>query len=333
MAFSQRRQEIERRMAASGFSGARAAQLIALETRQAKRDYDEAAMKAEWQTRAAAYGINHQQISAQAQRRAGRDYPTSRATLEEALVYSRTHNTEREAVIDRRALEAAALQQSMGRTDLDQVRLQIGREERNRQLIRAGKPNAQHPQGAHTTDEMLALERENLELVRGGQGRASAIAQAAAITAWGQRKGLLPDQIRVAEVTLAATDWVTAIEGLAGATKTTTVGAIRELAAVHGCTVRGFGPTSGSVKALREAGLEARTVASLLADPLSASTAKELWIIDESSLLATGPRAWSSSAISTSTMPSRPGPPPVSCSKLRCPSSSSRKSAASATRN
>jgi len=100
---------------------------------------------------------------------------------------------------------------------------------------------------------------------------------------------LFPDQIGAARLTLTSSNWVSAIEGLAGTAKTTTVGAIREFAEEQGYTVRGFGMTSGSVKALREAGINARTIASLLENPLSERAARELWIVDESSLLATRP--------------------------------------------
>ena len=41
---------------------------------------------------------------------------------DEAVRFSVEHNIEREAVIDRRALEAGALQQAMGRADLDGIR-------------------------------------------------------------------------------------------------------------------------------------------------------------------------------------------------------------------
>ena len=51
--------------------------------------------------------------------------------------------------------------------------------------------------------------------------------------------------------------------------------------------MRGFGPTSGSVKALAEAGLQARTVASLIENGRIEPVRNQLWIIDESSLLAT----------------------------------------------
>jgi hypothetical protein len=99
---------------------------------------------------------------------------------------------------------------------------------------------------------MLAVERENLEMVREGIGQSEPIAEPEDVRDWGTAKGLFADQIQAAEITLASTNWATAIEGLAGTTKTTTVGVIREFAEREGYTVRGFGMTSGSVKALGE---------------------------------------------------------------------------------
>jgi ATP-dependent exoDNAse (exonuclease V) alpha subunit len=133
---------------------------------------------------------------------------------------------------------------------------------------------------------MLALERENLDLMRQGQGGAENIASADRMR--GAKRGLLIDQVEAAEVTLTATDWVTAIEGRAGATKTTTVGAIREFAEECGYAVHGFTPTTRAVKALAEAGLAARTVASLMENSLQQTHSKDLWVVDESSLLGTG---------------------------------------------
>src|SRR5208283_1495860 len=73
----------------------------------------------------------------------------------------------------------------------------------------------------------------------------------------------------------------------AGSAKTTTVGAVREFAEEHGYAVRGFAPTTRAVKALSEAGVESRTVASLIENEISDAGRHELWIVDESSLLAT----------------------------------------------
>jgi ATP-dependent exoDNAse (exonuclease V) alpha subunit len=86
---------------------------------------------------------------------------------------------------------------------------------------------------------------------------------------------------------LVGTDWIAALEGRANSTKTTTVGAIREFAEGRGYSVYGFAPTTRAVKALSEAGLPARTVASLLENRLPEPSQRQLWIIDESSLLAT----------------------------------------------
>ena len=283
MAFSQRRQDIEQRMAAAGMSGAGAPQLAAYQTRKAKRDYDERALLAEWRERAAAYGIDLNGIAMIAAERGPIDLASQKID-EAAVKFSREHNTEREAVIDRRALETAALQHGMGRTDLDRVRQWMALEQESGKLIRLDS-DWRNPQGAFTTAEMAELERRNIELMRAGVGHAKPVAEAAEITTWAHYRDLLPDQIQAARVTLTAADWITAIEGRAGATKTTTVGAIREFAERRGHAVRGFGPTSGSVKALAEAGVSARTVASLIASPVKSVTGKEMWIVDESSLL------------------------------------------------
>jgi hypothetical protein len=66
---------------------------------------------------------------------------------------------------------------------------------------------------------MIALERDNLDLMLAGQGRAHSIANTDQAQAWATRKGLLADQAEAVKVTLAAADWLTAIEGRAGSTK------------------------------------------------------------------------------------------------------------------
>ena len=98
---------------------------------------------------------------------------------------------------------------------------------------------------------------------------------------------MLSDQTAVVELTLASTDWITSIEGRAGAAKTTTVGAIREFAEDHGYAVYGFAPTTRAVKSLSEAGVSASTVASLLESQSARGASNEVWIVDESSLLST----------------------------------------------
>src|SRR5229473_6861392 len=285
MAFSRRRQDIEQALAREGLAGAEAAQNIAHRTRLSKDQRDEQALKAEWRSRAQEYGIQVEQYLSQSRehRPIQFRYPEK---AEEAIRHSIDENSEREAVIDRRALEAKALQHAMGQADLHRIRAASERLQQNGRLIVAGD-SVNSPQGAYTTPEMIALERGNIELMRAGQGRAAAIGSSNEIRRWASQRNLLPDQTAVAELTLAAGDWITSIEGRAGAAKTTTVAAIREFAEDQGYTVFGFAPTTRAVKSLSEASVSARTVASLLESQSTHPASRQVWLIDESSLLPT----------------------------------------------
>lgn len=286
MAFSRRRQDIERTLAREGLAGAEAAQNIAHRTRLSKDHRDEASLKAEWRARAREYSITFERQVSQSPEHALLQKPHP-VKAEEAVRQSIAENTEREAVIDRRALEARALQHGMGNVDLRDIRRESQRFELHRRLIPVGQA-VNSPQGAYTTPAMTALESENIELMRAAQGRAAAIATPGEVQGWASVRQLLSDQATVAQLTLASRDWITSIEGRAGAAKTTTVGAIREFGEKHGYAVYGFGPTTRAVKSLSEAGVSARTVASLLeSESPHGQAAKQIWFVDESSLLPT----------------------------------------------
>jgi conjugative relaxase-like TrwC/TraI family protein len=285
MAFSQRRQDIEQRLEREGLSGAAAAQIAAHQSRLAKQHQSEAELRLKWQSRALGYGIEIEQIQRQAHQRGPRELAPYEAA-EQALTFSVEHNTEREAVIDRRALEGEALRQAMGRADLDAIRNET-RDWQHRHDLIPLEIGVSSPQGAYTTPAMIALERDNVRLMLDGQRQAAPIATREQVRAWGQARGLFPDQIAAAELTLASADWLSAIEGRAGAAKTTTVGAIRELAEQQGYAVQGFAPTTRAVKALSDASVRAQTLAAMLEAPVRDSSHRHLWIIDESSLLST----------------------------------------------
>jgi conjugative relaxase-like TrwC/TraI family protein len=114
MAFSRRRQDIERTLAREGLAGAEAAQNIAHRTRLSKDHRDEESLKAEWRSRAQEYGIQVEHYLLQSCERGSIQflYPEK---AEAAVRQSINENIEREAVIDRRALEAKALQHAMGK--------------------------------------------------------------------------------------------------------------------------------------------------------------------------------------------------------------------------
>lgn len=279
MAFSRRRQEIAETLSRQGLNGAAAAQNIAHQSRRSKDRRCEEELREEWTVRAQEYGIGFQPRSAELD-------PVSRIEAENAVRFALAHATEREALIDRRMLEAAALQHGMGRTSLDQVRDEGHQRQKQGEII-AVRTSSSSPLALFTTPDMIALERENLDLMREGRGQAKPIAQPDQIRKWAAARCLLADQAQTAEITLTANHWLSAIEGRAGSAKTTTVGAIAEFAHERGYSVEGFAPTTRAVRALAEAGISARTVASLLENSPASMGEKQLWLVDESSLLST----------------------------------------------
>ena len=134
MAFSRRRQDIEALLNRQNSTGAAAAQIAAHQSRLAKEKRNENELRAEWQARAHDNRIALAEISERALAR-GPSQAVSPAATEEAVSFSVAHNTEREAVTDRRALERTALQYAMGIADLESVRRETGIRESRGELI------------------------------------------------------------------------------------------------------------------------------------------------------------------------------------------------------
>jgi len=299
-AFSERSQDIERLKVERGITSPKAAREVVIETRKPKRQHDEATLKAERLALAAEHGITIGHHPSEPVRQFS---ATPELQAQRSLDFAVRHATNRRAVADHRDIALAALRHGIGGTDLEHVSACMAARQASGQLIAAGKSHT-HPLDSYTTPEMARLERENVALVRQGMHRGRPIAGIAIRSAidgkvsstgahevreWATAKKLLTDQTDAAVLTLTSSHWVTAIEGLAGTAKTSLVGSVKQFAEQRGWTVHGFGNTSGSVDALTKAGIEARTIAKLRATPLPPKSSRELWIVDESSLLATVP--------------------------------------------
>ena len=297
LAFSERSQDIEAEKAAQGITDPTAARTIIIKTRKAKREHDPAALKAEREALAEQHGIRLANFPTQPLQPSIKP----QAQAEQSLNYAISHTTAHQAVVDHREIVVNALRHRIGMTDLDHVRTAIADHQRTGNLISDGA-SVGHPLDAYTTREMIRLESENLALVRDHMNHGRAIAGLTIrnpkngtlsstgtpeVEQWAAARQLLPDQTQVAITTLTTPKWASAVEGLAGTAKTTTVGALREFAQAQGWTVHGFGTTTTSANALQDAGIESRTIARALVAPLPPKAGRELWIVDESSLLAT----------------------------------------------
>ena len=99
---------------------------------------------------------------------------------------------------------------------------------------------------------------------------------------------LSSSQHRAVQEVLSSRDQITALEGVAGAGKTTSLTAIRDAAEREGYSVEGFAPTSRAAHKLEEAGIISNTLQHHLARGTQVDTGeKHLYVLDESSLAST----------------------------------------------
>jgi ATP-dependent exoDNAse (exonuclease V) alpha subunit len=138
-----------------------------------------------------------------------------------------------------------------------------------------------------TTSEMQQYEREIIEQMRAGQGNHTALVNDEIRTlALEQHSHLNLDQRRAVEEVLSNHDQIMALEGIAGAGKTTSLAAIREAAVRAGYVVEGLAPTSRAAQKLAEAGMGAETLQRHLLRREQVDQ-ERLYILDEASLTGT----------------------------------------------
>ena len=288
-ASSPRRQQIEEHLAKANLRGADAAQIAAHKTREAKLDISQEEMQQRHQQMAKAFGNQPEQVVQAARNRPQQmESESPSRTASAAITFSRDRNFEREAVVGERDLLQDALRRSMGQTTLADVRFEFERRANAGGFIEVEKKTSE-PGRSFTTEEMIHYERDTIQVMREGQNKYSAIANFE--TRWKierEHPHLSNSQCRAVEQILASRDRVTALEGVAGAGKTTSLSAIREAAERERYKVEGFAPTSRAAQKLIEAGIESSTLQRhLLRDQEQRDGQKRFYILDESSLAST----------------------------------------------
>src|SRR5271170_6158459 len=117
------------------------------------------------------------------------------------------------------------------------------------------------PSRAFTTQEMLDYEHDTIQVMRDGQNKHEAFVRLNTRRETEKSHPHLSDSQRAAvEQILSSRDQVTALEGVAGAGKTTALSAVRQAAERDGYAVEGFAPTSRAAQKLSEAGIESSTL-------------------------------------------------------------------------
>lgn len=288
-ASSPRRQQIKEHLSQEGFQGAEAAEIAAHRTRGAKLDISHEEMQRRHLDLARQFGNQPERVVRAAQVRAremdnltpSRDQAQESAA--QAVRYAIERTFEREAVTDDRELMREALKRAMGQAPLATVGEQFAREVRDGGLIQLDSQSRKF-----TTREMIHLEQDNILFMRGGQNRHPALVSFEIRRQLDHDYSHLSNSQRGAvEEVLSSHDQITALEGVAGAGKTTSLTAIRDAAERDGYQVKGFAPTSRAAQKLGEAGIESSTLQRHLVQKRENDGQRQLYILDESSLAST----------------------------------------------
>ena len=287
-ASSPRRQQIEEHLAKENQRGADAAQIAAHKTRQAKLNLSHDEVQQRHQQMAEAFGNQPDQVIETARERTQHREPESpHVSTQVAVTYSKERNLEREAVVDERDLLRDALRRSMGEATFEEVRNEFEKRVHTEEFIGV-EPKPGAPDRAFTTQEMIDYERDTIQVMRDGQNRHEPlVSHSTREEIAAQHSHLNESQRKAVEQILSSRDRMSALEGVAGAGKTTSLRAIREAAERQGYEVDGLAPTSRAAQKLAESGITSGTLQRHLAADKPLDGRKRLYVLDESSLAST----------------------------------------------
>jgi conjugative relaxase-like TrwC/TraI family protein len=288
-ASSPRRQQIEQRLAEQGRRGAGAAQIAAHRTRDAKQPLSIEEVRAQHQKLAVEHGNQPQRVMAEAARRWGVELEPerSRQVAESAVTYARERGIERAAVVDERALLRDALKHTMCEARLPEIKTELEKRIANGELIEVPRREGEAGR-AFTTDEMQGYERKIVQRMQAGRDINVIVDGRTREWTFKQHPHLSMSQHRAVEDVLESRDRMMALEGVAGAGKTTSLAAVRDAVVHHGYEVKGLAPTSRAAQKLAEAGMETETLQRHLARGQQPDDGRaRVYIVDEASMVGT----------------------------------------------
>jgi conjugative relaxase-like TrwC/TraI family protein len=286
MAFSKRHEQIEEYLTGKELDITTESKVWAWRRTRVKKNHavDRQELAAFWQAEAELYGIVHPQS------KQGTEPQTSESTVQNGFVdqYDPSPLS--------RAVEAAIAHCSERQVAfrIEAIEKFIASEYQPFSLLAIQPALERHPDilktydGRYTTEAALQRELATIRVMRSGKGYCRAIANAQTIDRYLYNQSLRAGQRNAIVQSATTTDQFIAWQGVAGAGKTYTLNAFREIAEAQGYGVRGFAPSAEAAKVLGdEVGIEAETVAKLLVSPLAEHPVpNQVWIVDEAGLMS-----------------------------------------------
>jgi conjugative relaxase-like TrwC/TraI family protein len=288
-ASSPRRQQIVERLEEQGRRGAGAAQIAAHRTRDAKQALSVEEVRAQHQRLSAEHGNQPQRVMAEASRRWGVELEPerSRRVADNAVSYARERGMERAAVVDERVLLRDALKHTMGEARLPEIKAELEKRIARGELIEVPRREGEAGR-AFTTGEMQGYERDIVRRMQAARDKNVIVDGYTREWTFQQHPHLSLNQKRAVEDVLESLDKITALEGVAGAGKTTSLTAIRDAVKHHGYEVKGLAPTSRAAQKLAETGMETETLQRYLARGQQPDDGRvRVYVVDEASMVST----------------------------------------------
>ena len=288
-ASSPRREQIKDHLREQGIDGAAAAQIAAHHTRDRKELVSRNEVLQRHRELAAQYGNQADRVVARARQHGHQRLQEVKAHAQSAVTWARDHVFERSAVQDGRAILETALARGMGETTCTSIRQEFQRRINTGEFQELSQTGARRQ---YTTRVMAGMEREivgrMLEGNRRDYGDPMLVSPQLRIATEDRHPELNPSQLQAVDEIFISREKIVALDGVAGAGKTTTLAVIREGAELDGYRVEGFAPTSRAAQKLGEAGIETSTLQKHLARGQQPHTGEKLlYVIDESSLAST----------------------------------------------
>lgn len=283
---SQRAGQIEAHASQHGLTGQAARRRSFYETRGPKAKVGLEGLRNQWTARAAVYLPALDEVRGVAQARGETRLEVEPATAARAMLFGIRQGESREAVNNLGRLLLIGLASHVGEVRIDDIRpLAQAHQDRGKLL----------PVFEHTGDQVLTRGRTSRRSARWEQALARhlalslddsrPIASADRLLTVLEEAKLTPAQEQALVHAGRSRDRVTGIHGVAGAGKSTLVRTLAE-AAEPGTTLLALAPTSSAAANLGEtAGIDSRTVASILASGGYGLTDRHVLVLDEAGQL------------------------------------------------
>ncbi|GLK43944.1 MULTISPECIES: MobF family relaxase [Novosphingobium] len=283
---SRRSAQIDAHAREHGLEGQAARRKSFYETRGAKEKVSLEALHERWRGRLGPHAEQVHHTRAEADKISPREVAVEPMLAARAMLFGLRQSEGSEAVNNLGRLLKTALASHVGEVRLDDVH-PLAREHECRHKVLA----VRHPTGdevhtrGRTSRATVRLELALADHLVLALGDAKPIAAREALGVAGARHGLTPEQRLALDHLGLSTDRVTGLHGVAGSGKSTLVAALREAAGAR-TTLVALAPTSSAAAELgNRAGIESRTVASLLATGGRSLGEDHALIVDEAGQL------------------------------------------------